>query len=73
MRMTWNEIKEQYPDQWVGLTDVVRDGADIMSADLLYTDKSQSELVKMQIHDDKIISRYTTPNNLTASATTVGC
>lgn len=74
-RMTWDEIIKNYPDQWVGLTDVVRSdkSADIISAVLLYTDKSQTELVRMQLHDDNLVSRYTTPNNLTALATTAGC
>ncbi len=25
-RLSWDEIQKQYPDQWVGLTDVERDG-----------------------------------------------
>ena len=34
-RMTWKEIEETYPDQWVGLTDVEWDkpgGANVVSA-----------------------------------------
>lgn len=34
-RMTWQEIKERYPDQWVALTDVVyvnNDNCNISSA-----------------------------------------
>ena len=74
-RLSWEEIKTRYPDQWVGLTDVLRSdkSADIVSAILLYTDKSQAELTRMQIRDDNLVSRYTTPNNLTAQATTAGC
>lgn len=73
-RMVWDEIKTKYPNQWVGLTDVVRkkNSADIDSAVLLYTDKTQAELLRMQIKDDKLVSHYTTPNNLTGTATTAG-
>ena len=62
-RMTWDEIKDRYPDQWVGLTDVVRDGADIVSAVVKYTDKTSTELGLMQIEDSNLISRYTTGND----------
>ena len=31
-RLTWDEIQKEYPDQWVGLIDVERDGIDIVSA-----------------------------------------
>lgn len=51
-RMTWDEIKEKYPDQWVGLTDVEFDsefGADIKSAVVEYTDKTANELLGIQI------------------------
>lgn len=66
-RMTWVEIKEKYPDQWVGLTEVEYEpdnDATIESAVVLYTDKTASELTRMQIQTDgEIIGIYTTPDN----------
>ena len=62
-RMTWSEIKNKYPDQWVGLTDVIRDGADIVSAFVKYTDKSSTELGLMQIRDSNLVSIFTTGND----------
>lgn len=65
-RMTWEEIQKLYPDQWVGLTDVVyenNDGVSIESAIVKYTDKPKGELTRRML-DGEIISRYTTPDNL---------
>ncbi len=65
-RMTWEEIKEMYPDQWVGLTDVVyenNDGVSVESAIVKYTDKPKGELTRRML-DGEIISIYTTPDHL---------
>ena len=65
-RMTWNEIQQAYPDQWVGLIDVKYlndDGVSIESAIVKYTDKPKSELTRMML-DGEIISRYTTPDQV---------
>ena len=64
-RMTWNEIQQAYPDQWVGLADVEYlndDGVSIESAVVKYTDKTKSEFTRMML-DGEIISRYTTPDH----------
>ena len=63
-RLTWEEIQKAYPDQWVGLIDVVRDGVTVVSAIVKYADKTQGELARMQITDDKLYSCYTNPNSL---------
>ncbi len=63
-RMTMDEIKSKYPDQWVGLTDVERDGVDVLSAVVKYSDKTQSELTMIQIDDDSLYSCYTCPDHL---------
>lgn len=63
-RMTWKEIQEKYPDQWIGLSDVDWiDDSNIRSAIVKYTDKSKEELLIMQIKDE-IFSCYTTPDNV---------
>ena len=64
-RLTWNEIAEKYPDQWIGLSDVDwEDGANIRSAVVKFTGKSSSELLEMQIRKGNIQTIYTTPENL---------
>ena len=60
-RMTWKEIQETYPDQWVGLSEVERNGGSIHSAVVKYTDKTADELYDMQISGQGIITKYTTP------------
>lgn len=65
-RLTWEEIQEKYPDQWVGLIDVeyeLNNQASIKSAVVQYTDKTKGELTRMML-DGEIISRYTTPDNI---------
>lgn len=43
MRMTWEEIKKKYPDQWVGLSQVEWDGEapNVRSAVVEYVGKSR--------------------------------
>ena len=65
-RMTWKEIQEMYPDQWVGLEDVNYlndDGVSIESAIVKYADKSKSELTRLALRGE-VVSRYTTPDNI---------
>lgn len=64
-RLSWEEIKSRYPDQWVGLTDVEwKNTSNVKSAIVKYTDKTSSELARMQITDDNLYGTYTTPDNL---------
>jgi hypothetical protein len=65
-RLTWEEIQERYPDQWVGLVDVKYvddDGISIESAVIKYLDKTKSELT-MKALNGEIVSRYTTPDHI---------
>ena len=64
-RLTWNEIAEKYPDQWIGLSDIDwEDAANIRSAVVKFTGKSSSELLEMQIRTGNIQTIYTTLENL---------
>jgi len=59
-RLTWKEIQEKYPDQWVGLTDVEYypdNNATIKSAVVKYTNMSKGELTRRMLNGE-IISRY---------------
>ena len=61
--LTWEEIGERYPDQWVGMVDVeFEDTINIKSAVVKYTDKSQGELTRLMLKGE-IVSRYTTPDD----------
>lgn len=67
-RLTWEQIQERYPDQWVGLAETEYEpdnDATIKSAVVRYADKSKSELTRMQIQTDgEILGRYTTPDHV---------
>lgn len=65
-RLTWKEIQEKYPDQWLGLTDVKfveDDGITIESAVVKYADKSKFDLDDLMFTEG-ILSRYTTPDHV---------
>ena len=69
-RLTWEQIETQYPDQWVGLTDIDReDGANVRSAVVRYTGMSSADLLRLQIKDRSIHATYTTPDNLAPMGT----
>ena len=65
-RLTWEQIAERYPGQWVGLVDVELEpdnDATIASAVVKYTDKTKDELTMMQIETKgQMIAIYTTPD-----------
>ena len=63
-RLTWEQIQEQYPGQWVGLSDVQymdNDGVSVESAVVKYADKTKSELTRLVLKGE-IISRHTNPD-----------
>ncbi|MBR3723685.1 MAG: hypothetical protein IKN12_13135 [Selenomonadaceae bacterium] len=65
-RLTWDEIKSKYPDQWVGLTDVEWDGEapNVQSAIVKYTDKSGYEIWKKQLAGEKIFLSSTISDDI---------
>ncbi|MDE6968965.1 MAG: hypothetical protein K2P69_04225 [Eubacterium sp.] len=67
-RLTWEEIQERYPDQWVGLEEVEYEpdnDATIKSAIVKYTDRSKNELTRMQIQTKgNLLGIYTTPDHV---------
>lgn len=64
-RMTWEEIKETYPDKWVGLSKVDwKDGANVRSAVVEYVGNSGGEALSKQIAGEDMYTAYTTPDNL---------
>ena len=64
-RLTRDEIDKRYPNQWVGLVDVIwEDESNVESAVVKYTDKTKDELLLMQISGE-IFSYCTIPEYLT--------
>ncbi|MBQ9438031.1 MAG: hypothetical protein IJU50_06825 [Lachnospiraceae bacterium] len=67
-RLTWPQIQKNYPDQWVGLTDVEYEKdspATIRSAVVTIWNKTKKELLMEQIKSNgAILARYTNPNKM---------
>lgn len=76
MRLTRSQMAEQYPNQWLGLKEPVyldNDGITLVSAEIVFTDKSCDELLEMQIDGkDGIIGWYTTDDSLQLGMAGVG-
>ena len=68
MRLTRSQMAERYPNQWLGLKEPVYlddDGISLVSAEIVFTDKTCDELLEMQIDGkDGITGWYTTDNSL---------
>lgn len=73
-RLTWEEIMEKYPDQWLGMEDVEWENeSNIASAIVVDSISSMSELTEKQISSGgKFVARYTTPDN-SLYINTLGC
>ncbi|MDE6883930.1 MAG: hypothetical protein K2P48_12510 [Lachnospiraceae bacterium] len=71
-RLTREQMAEKYPNTWLGLNNIKyvnNDGVTLESADVVYTDKSSNELLRMQITGtDGIIRWYTNENGLPLGA-----
>ena len=63
-RLSWQEIQKEYPDQWVGLIDVARKGATIISAVVKYTGMTHGELSYRQLSEEGLCGVYTSPDHL---------
>ena len=65
--LTWAQIRERYPHQWIGVMDVEtvdETGATCELAEVIYTDRSRSELENIQFDTDgKVRAIYTTPDD----------
>lgn len=61
--LTWSEIAAKYPDQWVGLTNVVRedDGVTVASA-VVSKLGTMDELFESQLDHEVEYCSYTTPD-----------
>lgn len=65
MRLTKKQIESQYPNQWIGIANIVFNPktGEIESADVIYTDKTASELGFLALNGEKIEPFFTTPDD----------
>lgn len=65
-RLTWKEIVEKYPKQWVGLKDVKfvdDDGVNVESAIVVYSGLPKFEMTKIALTQDEIFIDHTDMDN----------
>ena len=64
-RLTLEQIKEKYPNQWVGLVDCdMEDSINVRSAVVKYTEKDMSsDLMALETVKGNMKAIYTTPND----------
>ncbi len=64
-RLTWKEIQEKYPNQWIGLTNIEwKNDSNIASAIVKYKGKTSGELLKLQLNNEPdLFSCFTTPES----------
>lgn len=67
IRMTWEEMVQNYPDQWVAVKDAEMDGAAIVSGEIV-THLPDDEIIKyrMKNHGKGIVCRRTTESTYNA-------
>lgn len=67
-RLTRKQMAERYPNQYLGITNIQyenNDGVTLKSADVVYTDKSDEELLTIQISGtEDIMCWYTTGSKI---------
>lgn len=66
--LTREQMAEKYPDQCIGINNIQyqdNDGVTIESADVIYTDKTEEELLTMQVTgSEDIMCWYTSGNQI---------
>jgi len=67
VRLTRKQMSEKYPNQWIGISNVKYKNVqhkEIESADVVYTDKTASELGMMSLRGEGVQPLFTTPDNV---------
>jgi len=62
-RLTREQMAEKYPNSWLGINNIKyenNDGVTVESADVVYTNKTASELLHMQLTGEEHIMRWFT-------------
>ena len=66
-RLTIEQIIQKYPNKWLGISNIKYSDTDkliIKSAEIIYTDKTASELGLMALEDENIQPFFTTPDDV---------
>lgn len=71
-RLTRKQMSEKYPNKWLGIRNIEYTDADkrnIASAEIIYTDKTASELGILSLKGYDIEPLFTTPDNIFQAGT----
>ncbi|MBR1741986.1 MAG: hypothetical protein IJ733_08995 [Lachnospiraceae bacterium] len=65
-KMSWTEIRDKYPNQWLGLVDIDWDnGATVKAAVIKYIGKNSDELLRIKLTEEPdLLVEYTSPDQL---------
>ena len=74
-RLTRQQMAEKYPNQYLGISNIQyenNDGVTIASAEVIYTDKTEEELLMMQVSGtEDIMCWYTTGSKVNVGVMTL--
>ena len=64
-RLTWEEIKRNYPDKWVAMSQIEwKDDANVRSAIVVGASDDNNDFLRRQFAGEDVFTRYTCPWNL---------
>lgn len=61
-RLTRKQMADKYPNQWLGIRNIVYRGREIESAEVVYIEKSASELGLLSLKGEDVQPLFTTPD-----------
>ena len=61
-RLTKKQMADRYPNQWLGIRNIEYKGREIESAEVIYINRTASELGLMSLKGEDVQSVFTTPD-----------
>ena len=61
-RLTRKQMADRYPNQWLGIRDIEYKGREIESAEVIYINRTASELGLMSLKGEDVQPIFTTPD-----------
>lgn len=61
-RLTRKQMADRYPNQWIGIRNIEYKGREIESAEVIYINRTASELGLMSLKGEDVQPVFTTPD-----------
>ncbi len=61
-RLTRKQMADKYPNQWLGIRNIEYKGREIESAEVIYINRTASELGLMSLRGEDVQPMFTTPD-----------